>query len=197
MPVRRAAAHPGDVLLAEKALADERGDRQPVRIPPVLEAAGGGTAGLVRGANHVACGVQVACQRLLTQHGLAGIQRRQRHVAVHHRRGRHGNHVEIVARDERLPVGGRVGDAELARDTFQSLGRAGAQRHRLEAVRRAEAGDLDMAPQPTPMMPTLNLMCSPPFVHPFPLVTPMLDNCRVQGEGVGRIGRYCPYPDIA
>ena len=100
---------------------------------------------MCRGANHGACGVQVAGQRLLTQHGLACIQRRQRHVAVHHRRCRYGDDVEIVAGDERLPVGGRLGDAELARDTFQSLGRARAQRHRLEAVGRAEAWDLYMA----------------------------------------------------
>ena len=142
MPVGRAATDPREVLRTEKARTHPVRDGQPVRVPTVLEATGGGQFGVGRGTHHVAGRIEVTRQRLLAQHGLIRRQCGDRHLVVQHGRSCDRDDIEVVAGDERLPIGGGLFDAQLAGHAFQPLGCAGTQRDGLEALRRPETGHL-------------------------------------------------------
>ncbi len=99
-------------------------------------------AGLLGGGQHLRCLAAVQCQWLLHQDVLAGGDGGQYLFVMEIDRRAHRDEVEIVALDERSPVGREVRDLEPLTRGGNAVVLSGAQRHYLEVGHHPEGGCL-------------------------------------------------------
>ena len=105
-----------------------------------------------------ACLAEVVGHGLLAQHVLAALERRARQLVVRVRRRDDVDDVDVGARDQRLPVVGRLGDAEVGGVRLGALAVDVADGDDLAARVALPAGNVGMRAQaPAPRTATRSL----------------------------------------
>ena len=133
---------------ADPAGGDQLTRQRERRHPAVVEADHRADAALGRGGrrgHHRHALVDRVGQRLLDQHVLARLERRDRDLGVAVAGGADVDDVDVVAPDHRAPVGGRLGPAVAGRRLLDGL-LVAADQHLLAHRRRAVEG-ADVAPR--------------------------------------------------